>query len=57
MAIALHGTDRDRLAGAFNDLAEGGSILVPLARQPWDAEVGWLRDRFGITWTVNIEKA
>lgn len=57
MAIALGGTDRDRLTKMFNDLAEGGKIQMPLAEQPGGTQVGWLRDKFGIGWTINIEKA
>lgn len=56
MAIALGGTDKDRLTVIFNELAEGGKIKMPLARQPWGADVGWLADKFGINWTVNIDK-
>jgi PhnB protein len=57
MAIALGGTDKARLTKLFNDLAEGGKILGPLTRQPWGADVGWLTDKFGVNWTVSIEKA
>jgi PhnB protein len=57
MAIALGGSDNDRLTRIFSDLAEGGKIQMPLARQPWGAEVGWLRDKFGINWTVTIDQA
>ena len=57
MAIALGGTDKDRLTRIFNDLAEGGRIQIPLAKQPRGAEVGWLRDTFGINWTVTIDQA
>ncbi len=57
MAIALGGTDKDRLTTIFNDLAEGGRIKMPLAEQPGGADVGWLTDKFGINWTVNIDKA
>jgi PhnB protein len=57
MALALSGKDKTRLTKVFNDLAEGGRIQMPLAKQPWGAEVGWLKDRFGINWTVTIDKA
>ena len=57
MAIALGGTDKDRLTTIFNALAEGGRIQMPLAKRPWGADVGWLTDKFGINWTVNIDKA
>jgi PhnB protein len=55
MAIALGGSDKDRLTKIFNDLADGGKVQMPLAKQPWGAEVGWLKDKLGINWTVNID--
>jgi PhnB protein len=57
MAIALGGTDKDRLTKAFHDLAEGGKIKMPLTDQPWGATVGWLADKFGMNWLVTINKA
>jgi PhnB protein len=57
MAIALSGSDRDRLTGIFHGLAAGGIVQMPLARQAWGGEVGWLKDRFGIAWTVSIDGA
>jgi len=57
MAIALGGSDRELLTKAFNGLAEGGQLKGPLTAQPGGTEVGWLTDRFGINWTVSIEKA
>ena len=57
LAIALGGTDKDRLARIFEQLAEGGRIQMPLSTQPSGAEVGWLKDRFGISWTVTIDRS
>ncbi len=57
IAVALGGTDKGRLTKIFSDLAEGGNIKGPLAKQPWGAVVGWLTDKFGINWTVSIEQA
>jgi PhnB protein len=56
LAIALGGTDRDRLTRIFNDLADGGMVKGRLTEQPWGA-AGWLTDKFGINWNVNINKA
>jgi PhnB protein len=56
LALSLSGTDQARLAGIFNALADGGRVNMPLAKQPWGGEVGWLVDRFGISWTVNIQQ-
>lgn len=57
IALALGGTDKERLTKAFNGLAEGGVLKMPLTEQPWGASMGWLTDRYGIGWMVNIDKA
>jgi PhnB protein len=56
MALSIGGTDKDRLTDIFNRLAEGGKVQMALARQPWGNEVGWLRDKFGVPWTVTIDE-
>ena len=40
---------------AFNLLAEGGSIEMPLAKTFWSPSFGMLRDRFGLGWMISIE--
>ena len=57
MGISVGGTDKDRLSEIFSGLAEGGRVKMPLSAQPWGAEVGWLEDKFGITWMVSIDQA
>ncbi|MGH6815240.1 MAG: VOC family protein [Hyphomicrobiaceae bacterium] len=41
----------DRL---FANLADGGQILMPLDRYPFSKRYGWLSDRFGVSWQVNL---
>jgi PhnB protein len=55
LGIALGGRDKERLTKLFNGLAEGGKVKMPPAEQ--SGGVGWLTDKFGINWTVSIEKA
>ena len=40
---------------AFNALAEGGQIRMPLAKTFWSPRYGVLTDRFGINWKVSIK--
>ena len=54
VAIALGGKNRERLSRIFEALAVGGTVLLPLAPQPWEAEQGWVMDRFGTRWKVEI---
>jgi PhnB protein len=51
VAIAVSGTDKDRLTKIFNGLAEGGMVKMKLVEQ------GFLTDKFGINWVFTIEKA
>ncbi len=41
----------------FAKLAEGGQVVMPLQDTFWNARFGMLRDRFGIQWMLNLEKA
>lgn len=54
--IGLHvaGADEDRIRSIFDRLADGGTVKMPLTRAAWGTS-GWLQDRFGINWNVNIE--
>lgn len=56
LALSLGGTDKPRLTRIFNALGEGGRVNLPLAKQPLGGQVGWLVDKFGISWTVNIQE-
>ncbi len=56
-AIAIGGTDRTRLTKIFDELVEGGTKKGPLTEQASGATVGWLADKFGIGWRVEIRKA
>ncbi len=57
MAVALGGTDRDRMTKIFHGLAEGGKIKGALGPQAGGGEVGYLMDKFGINWVVSIDHA
>ncbi len=38
-------------------LADGASVIQPLAPAPWAPLYGMLKDRFGVTWVVNVSAA
>jgi PhnB protein len=56
MSISISGDDRDKLMRYYEKLAEGGNIVVPMAKQTWGAEFGMLTDKFGIKWLINIDQ-
>ena len=40
----------------WNKLAEGGEVLKPLKRYDWSPRYGWIKDRFGVSWHVVMDK-
>ncbi len=55
--VSVRGTDTDELTQFWNRLAEGATIIQPLAPSGWAPLFGMLTDRFGITWVMDIAAA
>jgi predicted 3-demethylubiquinone-9 3-methyltransferase (glyoxalase superfamily) len=45
----------DEIDGVFAQLSQGGQIFMPLDRYPFSRKFGWLADRFGVSWQLNLE--
>lgn len=54
VSISGPAADGATLRGYWEALSAGGSIGVPLEKQPWGDEMGACVDRFGIAWLVDI---
>lgn len=54
VAIALSGSDHERLSGAFDKLSADGHVKQPLKTESWGDSFGYFADKFGINWMVNI---
>jgi PhnB protein len=48
-------TDRTKLERWYQRLSEGAITVTPLAETFWTPAFGYLVDRFGIPWMVNLE--
>lgn len=53
-AISLSGDDEKALRGYWQKLGAGANIVMPLEKAPWGDTFGMLKDKFGVTWMVNI---
>jgi len=42
------------LERTFRTLSEGGQVLMPLANYGFSQRFGWLNDRFGVSWQLNL---
>lgn len=54
IVLSLSGDDDSTLREYWAKLSEGGKIVEPLAAAPWGDSFGYLTDKFGISWMVNI---
>jgi len=57
ISVSLSGTDEAELRGYFERLSDGGTVVLPLEKAPWGDSFGMCRDRFGVTWMVNIGRS
>lgn len=55
--VSVRGSDADEVAGYWQKLAVDATILQALAPAGWSPLYGMLRDRFGITWVLDVEVA
>ena len=46
----------DEAEKAFNALAEGGTVTMPIEKTFWAAKFGMLIDQFGIPWMINCDQ-
>ena len=54
ISISLSGEDEQELKGYWDKLSEGAKISMPLSKAPWGDTFGMLKDKFGISWLVNV---
>lgn len=53
-SVSISGDDAEQLRRYWVELSAGGSISMPLAKQPWGDEFGMCTDRFGVPWMIDI---
>ncbi|WP_447911664.1 VOC family protein [Microbacterium phyllosphaerae] len=51
---SLRADSLDELTGYWDALADGASIVEPLAASAWSPGFGMLTDRFGVTWVLDV---
>jgi PhnB protein len=52
--VSLRGDSVEEITTLWTDLADGGSILHPLGPAKWSPLYGMLKDRFGVTWVLDV---
>ena len=53
--VSVRGADAEEIRGYWEKLAEGAAIVQALAPAGWSPLYGMLKDRFGVTWVLDVE--
>ena len=46
--------DDDELQRLFDRLSDGGTVFMPLNNYGFSTRFGWVGDRYGVTWQLNV---
>lgn len=46
----------DKIEDLYSQLSNGGSILMPLDKYHWSPKYAWVKDRFGVSWQLDVDK-
>ena len=46
--------DADEVERLFAALSADGAVLMPLDNYGWSERFGWVADRFGVSWQLNL---
>jgi PhnB protein len=55
--VSVRGESLAEVQGYWAKLADGASIVEPLAASSWSAGFGMLADSFGVTWILDVAAA
>lgn len=52
--VSVRGDDEDELSRHWQGLSEGGTVMQPFGPSAWSKAYGMLKDRFGVTWVLDM---
>lgn len=53
LSISLDSLEEDKVKLIFEQLSEGGEVLMPFQKTYWADWYGMCRDKFGVQWRIN----
>lgn len=54
ISLVVECDSEDELDAAWERLADGATVLMPLQAYEFSPKFGWLQDRFGVTWQLSL---
>jgi len=54
LSVWVETESQDELDRLFTELGDGGAALMPLGDYGFSRRFGWVNDRFGVSWQLNL---
>ena len=54
LSLFVDVTSEEELDRLFAGLSDGGGVLMPLGDYGFSRRFGWVNDRFGVSWQLNL---
>src|SRR5918998_5600429 len=54
LSLFVDVASEDELDRLFTGLSDGGAVLMPLGDYEFSRRFGWVNDRFGVSWQLNL---
>ncbi|MBW4080492.1 VOC family protein [Paenibacillus sp. S150] len=54
ISLYVNCADEAELDAVYEQLSQGGNVLMPLGEYPFSRKFGWVADRYGVTWQLNL---
>lgn len=52
--VSIRGEDAAEITGYWQKLCKGSTVIRPLEPAPWAKLYGMVKDRFGVTWVLDV---
>jgi len=56
ISLYISCTTEDEIDRLFEKLSQDGTVLMPLAAYPFSQKFGWVADKYGVSWQLNLER-
>lgn len=57
ISLVLVTDAESELEHLYDQLAQGGQVLMPLGAYPFNPRFGWVTDRYGVSWQLSLDTA
>ncbi len=56
MSLYVNCESEEEIERLYNSLSDGGEVLMQLDSYPFSPKYGWVNDRFGVSWQLNLHR-